>query len=42
MKERKKNIIAMLMKINNEERIIMIEMFLKMTLKREEQETKKD
>ena len=34
MEERKQNIIAMLMKVYNEERIKMIETFLKLTLKK--------
>lgn len=38
MEERKQNIIAMLMKVYNEERIKMIETFLKLTLKKELQE----
>ncbi len=38
MEERKQNIIAMLMKIYNEERIKMIETFLKLTLRKELQE----
>lgn len=42
MEERKQNIIAMLMSIYNEERIRMIETFLTLTLKREQQENKKD
>ncbi len=42
MEERKKNIIAMLQKIHNIERIKMVETFLKLTLKRERQENKKD
>lgn len=42
MEERKQNIIAMLMSIYNEERIRMIETFLTLTLKREQQEGKKD
>lgn len=42
MEERKQNIIAMLMSIYNEERIRMIETFLILTLKREQQENKKD
>ena len=42
MEERKQNIIAMLMSIYNEERIRMIETFLVLSLKREQQENKKD
>lgn len=42
MEERKQNIIAMLMSIYNEERIRMIETFLALSLKREQQENKKD
>ncbi len=38
MEERKQNIIAMLMKVYNEERIKMIETFLKLTLRKELQE----
>lgn len=41
MEERKQNIIAMLMSIYKE-RIRMIETFLTLTLKREQQENKKD
>lgn len=40
--ERKKHIIAMIMEIYNEERIRMIEAFLKLTLKREQQVNEKD
>lgn len=39
---RKKNIVSILMKIRNEERLKMIEAFLLLTLKREQQENKKD
>lgn len=42
MEERKQNIVAMLMRICNEERIRMIETFLALTLKREQQENQKD
>lgn len=42
MEERKWNIIAMHMSIYNEERIRMIETFLKLTLEREQHENKKD
>lgn len=41
MEEMKKSIIDMLQKIHNVERIRMVETFLKLTLKRE-QESKKD
>lgn len=40
--ERKRNIVSILMKIRNEERLKMIEAFLLLTLKREQQENKKD
>ncbi len=38
IEERKKNIVSILMKIYNEERLRMIETFLLLTLKREERE----
>ncbi len=38
IEERKKNIVSILMKIYNEERLRMIETFLLLTLKREETE----
>lgn len=41
MEERKQNIIAMLMSIFNEERVRMIETFLMLSLKREQQENEK-
>ncbi len=42
MDKRKENIINMLMKIHNQERIRMIEKFLMLTLKREQEEIEKD
>lgn len=42
MEERKRNIIAMIMSVYNEERIRMIETFLTLTLRREQRENKKD
>ncbi len=42
MDKRKENIINMLMKIHNQERIKMIEKFLILTLKREQEHNEKD